>query len=90
MRYIAVAVLALAGCATDTGIIQTGPDTYMVGGKAIAVGGSGHDAAAEAYKQAQAFCAEQKKTLETVSVVSRDGGFARFPNAKVEFRCVAK
>lgn len=87
MRYLSV--LLLAGCAS-TGVVSTGTDTYMIGGKAKGLGASGHDASADLYREANAYCGKQGRKFEQISVQSRDGGFARFPNAKLEFRCVPK
>lgn len=88
MRYLFV--LLLAGCASSTGVVPIGQDTYMVGGKAKGLGASGYDASADLYREANTYCGQMGKRFEQVNVQSRDGGFARFPNAKLEFRCVAK
>lgn len=88
MRYLVV--LLLTGCASSTGVVPTGKDTFMVGGKAMALGASRHDATADAYREANAFCASHGKIVEVVKVDSLERSFARFPNANLEFRCVAK
>lgn len=86
MRYLPV--LLLAACASSTGVVATGGDTYMVGTKATAVGASSHDATAQALREANEFCARRGEKVDRINVESLERGFARFPNAKIEFRCV--
>lgn len=89
MKRICLVVL-LTGCASSTGVVPIGPDTYMVGGKALGLGASGHDATADLYREAGAYCASQSKQLMPVNVQSADGGVGRFPSAKLEFRCLER
>lgn len=88
MRYLLV--LTLAGCAASSGVVPIGNDTYMVGNKAVGLGASDHDATADAYREANMFCAAMGRKIETVGTQSNIRGFARFPSAKVEFKCVPK
>jgi len=86
---ILVAILALSGCASSTGVVPTGPDSYMVtreGGSAF-VGTNGLKA--DAYREASDYCAKNGKTIEVVSTQEQSGGFMRYPHAEVNFMCLS-
>lgn len=86
MKYLFV--LLLAGCASNTGVVPVGDGVYMLSGSAPAA--SGGEVTASLYREANAYCAEQKKTLSTVGTKSRDAGLGRLGNAEIQFRCVEK
>ncbi len=44
-------------------------------------------AKAQVYREANAFCARQGKTVETVNLELTDSGFARPGSVTLEFRC---
>jgi hypothetical protein len=80
--------LVLVGC-SSTGVVSTGPDTYMVAKSGGGPGASGAEISADLYREANAFCAEQKKQFMRISVSEQDNKpFVRLANAKLEFRCV--
>ena len=83
MRYIFV--LLLVGCAVSSGVVSIGPDTYMLAKSAP--GESGGEITADLYREANTYCAEQKKQVVTISSKSRDSGFARKGTAEIQFRC---
>lgn len=87
MKYLFV-LLLVSGCASNTGVVPIGDGAYMISGSAPAT--SGGEVTASLYRDANAYCAEQKKTLSTVGTKSRDAGFGRLGNAEIQFRCVAK
>jgi hypothetical protein len=55
----ATAVAALTGCASSTGILPAGPDTYTISEKVAPIRGGGDAAEREALTQANAYCAQQ-------------------------------
>ena len=81
--------LLLAGCAS-TGIVPIGQDTYMLTKKSPACGfASAEGTKADLYLEANAFCAERKKQIQTVEAIARDGvPFVRCASAELHFRCV--
>lgn len=89
MKNVFVVVgLFLAGC-SSTGVVSTGPDTYMVAKSGGGPGASGAEMSADLYREANAFCAAQKKQFVRISVTEQDNKpFVRLANAKLEFRCV--
>lgn len=87
MRYLIV--LLLAGCATNTGVVSMGPDTYMIAGSSATGLAAGGEVMADLYRQANAFCGSQQKQLLPINTQARDGNFGRsYANAKIEFRCL--
>jgi len=81
-----VIAAALAGCASSSGVLQTG-DTYHVTTSAWASLGGAGTARGSAYKQAEATCAKQGKRVELVDQKAD----AQLTGASVDlaFRCVS-
>lgn len=93
MKWIplVVALAVAAGCATDSGIVQTGPNTYFVSEQA-ATGFSGLGGLhAEVLKQAYAQCSKSSKSVEVVSSQESKPPyiFGNYPRVEVTFRCVS-
>lgn len=81
--------LALAACATSSGVVQTGPGTYTVAGKHLAPGASGNMLVADLYREAGEFCAKQGATAQGLGTDAKDHQpFGQLANARLEFRCV--
>ena len=80
----------LASCAVNTGIIPIGKDTYMVSRQA-ATGFSGSgNLKAEAFQEASAYCAGEKKVLQVVNTHEAAPPFilGNYPKAEVQFMCL--
>jgi hypothetical protein len=93
MKYslAAIAVAILAGCASNSGIIPIGTDTYMVTRQAsTGFSGSG-TLKAEAFQEANAHCNSQGKTLQVVSTNEAQPPFVfgNYPKAEVQFMCLS-
>lgn len=87
--YLALVVL-LAGCASNSGIIPIGKDTYMVSRQA-ATGFSGSGTLkAEAFQEANGYCLAQGKNLQVVNTneATPPFVFGNFPKAEVQFMCL--
>jgi hypothetical protein len=89
MKKLAILVLALSGCATHSGVIQDGKDSYLV----IVSQGMGFSSAgdlkASAYKEAHLFCRRNGKRLETISEkIVQQGLLYDSAEADVKFRCI--
>ena len=88
MKRISMILALLAGCAS-TGVVSTGPDTYMIAGSGADFRGTA-GISADLYTEANAFCAGRKKQLATITLTERNAiPFVRASSAKLEFRCVA-
>lgn len=80
----------LAGCATDTGFVRIGQDTYMKSTMGTFTDFSGGAVKARLYKQASEFCNEQGRDISPLESTSKDSGMATYASAEIQFRCVAK
>lgn len=84
------AAVALVGCASS-GVIPTGQNSYMVTAKSA--GGlftNGNAVLANLYREANTFCEQRGQVVETIDTNAQNAiPFARMPNAKLDFRCIA-
>ena len=82
-------VFTTAGCAANSGVVPTGPDTYMVSRQA-ATGFSGMGTLkADALREAGAYCSRQHKSMHMVNATEATPPFVlgNFPKAEIEFKC---
>lgn len=89
-RLIHAPVFMLTACASNTGIVLIGQDTYMVSRQA-ATGFSGSGSLkAEAFQEANAYCMAQGKSLQVVNAVDAQPPFVlcNYPKAEVQFTCL--
>jgi hypothetical protein len=82
--------LGVAGCAANSGVAPTGPDSFMVSRQA-ATGFSGSgNLKAEAFSEAEQYCTQRSKVLFVTN--SKEVGppyvMGNFPKAEVEFMCL--
>jgi hypothetical protein len=86
---VACLLLLLAGCATTVRPVMTSSaGTHTLTGKNTGIGATGDDVLAELHKKAAAYCGQQRVEVARSDTVS--AGLARFPEARLEFRCVPK
>lgn len=83
----AISTAALAGCATNTGIVQIADDTYMYG-KQDMMGYSGSVVKAELYKEANAFCTGKGKKFTPLNSTAEDyKPYQTSAGAEIQFTC---
>lgn len=83
----AIATSTLAGCATNTGIVQIADDTYMYA-KQDWMAHSGGVVKAELYKEGNAFCAGMGKKFTPVNSTSQDALlYQASAGAEIQFTC---
>ena len=87
-RLIVVVALLLAGCAGVTGVVSTGPDTYMVASHGVMGWSSGGAQKAKAFQKADAFCKSLGKQLQPIDTSETPGGFGMIAAGEVHFRCL--
>lgn len=85
---IGLTALALAGCASSSGVHEVSPGIYSISSTAITSFGGAATAKGDALKKAQATCAAQGKQMELVNQES-SATFAS-GSADVTFRCVPR
>lgn len=83
----AIATSSLAGCATNTGIVQIADDTYMYAKKDM-MGYSGSVVKAELYKEANVFCADKGKKFTPLNSTADDyKPYQTSAGAEIQFTC---
>ena len=88
-KYI-IPFLFLTGCASNSGIVPMGNDTYMVSRQA-ATGFSGMGTLkADAMREAYAQCQKTRKHIEVIEAVDAKPPyiFGNFPKTEVRFKCI--
>ena len=89
MKKLMLFALLLTGCATNSGIIPEGKDSYIV---IISAGHrftSSGDLKIEAYKEANAYCKKLDKQIETILEKTIQAGvLANSSEAELKFKCI--
>lgn len=92
MKKIALTLCAvsLAGCMTTgtDGVVEIGPNTYMVGGVGGAFDHSGSAVKAKFFKQASQYCADKGMTMVPLNSTGQDAAAFTWASAEVQFRCI--
>jgi hypothetical protein len=86
-----VALLVLAGCATKSGVVSDGPDTYLVTRQGATNFANLDNLKAEALQEATEYCLSQNKNIRVVKTSESPhhiGG--NYPRAAVQFMCLEK
>ena len=85
-----ISLLVLAGCASNSGVVPIGRDTYMVSRQvATMLSGSG-TVKADAYREANQYCTNQNRSLQVVNVSESKPpyGDSNLPKAEIQFMCL--
>ena len=80
-------VVATAGCASTTGIIPAGKDTFVISREDNGPASSLGSIKAAVYKESSAYCAGQGKAMEIVREVDVPRSFGQFPQTTLHFTC---
>ena len=87
MKLPLIATLLLVGCASSTGVIPIGKETYSISrtdnGPAASLG----EMKASAYKEAAAFCGTKGKQLQVLLSNDVPRSFGQFPQTEIQFTC---
>ncbi|VTU37109.1 hypothetical protein [Variovorax sp. PBL-E5] len=89
-KLLLIALLPLAGCATNSGVVPIGGDTFFIT-KQAASGFSGvGNLKPEALREAYTYCATTKQKMETISMTEAQPPyiFGNFPRVELQFKCV--
>jgi hypothetical protein len=84
------AAFAVTGCASNSGVVAMGPDTYFIS-KQAATGLSGMGTLkAEAIGEAGQFCTTRGKTAQVMTQKDAEPPFilGNYPKTEITFRCV--
>ncbi len=90
--FVVLVALTLSGCASNSGVVQMGSDTYFIS-KQAATGFTGlgslrGDAMREAYAQ----CSKAGKSVKVTDTVDSKPPYllGNFPRVDITFRCVSE
>tara|TARA_R110001592_G_scaffold363231_2_gene681935 strand:+ start:1587 stop:1865 length:279 start_codon:yes stop_codon:yes gene_type:complete len=89
LKYL-LPIVFLVGCASNSGIVPMGNDTYMVSRQA-ASGFSGMGTLkADAMREAYAQCQQTGKRVEVIETIDAKPPyiFGNFPKTEIRFKCV--
>jgi hypothetical protein len=86
-RCLAIAIV-LTGCASTTGVVPTGKDTYMIAREDNGPAASLGAIKAATFKEAGAFCAGKGKNMQTIKESDTPRSFGQFPQTTLQFTCV--
>lgn len=89
-RYLVVSLSALlvAGCASTSGVVQIGPETYSITGHDNGPAASLTTLKADIYRAAGAFCGSKGKTMKVTGGSDTPRSLGQFPQTEVQFTCV--
>ena len=86
-----VTMLFLAsGCATTgtDGIVQIGPDLYMVGGLGKFTDFSSSGVKARLYQEAAKYCTDKGRVMLPANSTGHDSGYGTYASAEIQFWCL--
>ena len=90
LTSVVAIVVCICGCATTgtNGVVQIGPDTYMIGGLGRFTDFSGSGVKARLYQQAAEFCRSKGGVMVPLNSTGRDSEYGQYASAEIQFRCV--
>ena len=87
--FLLLLMLLLGGCTYGTdGIVQIGPDLYMVGGLGKFTDFSSSGVKARLYRDASKYCEDKGRVMMPVNSTGRDSGPGTYASAEIQFRCL--
>ena len=81
-------ILLLAAC-VSSGVVKTGPGTYMIANSEWGVTSGGYQKA-KVISEADKYCASLGKEIVITGSKQQGVAFAKVPSAEVEFKCIPK
>jgi hypothetical protein len=85
---LAATIFSILGCA-HSGVVKTGPDTYMVANSEWGLTSGGYQKA-KAIDQAGKYCEGLGREILVISSKQNDVAFGKTPAAEVDFKCLPK
>ena len=89
VRMVLVAtIFGLAAC-SSSGVVPMDAGTYLITKRSAQAGfGPPERAKADVYREANDFCEETQKGVETVELQMTNSGFGRPGSVSLQFRCI--
>jgi hypothetical protein len=80
-------LLVLGGCASTTGVVPIGKDTYMIAREDNGPAASLGAIKAATFKEAVGYCASQGKAFKITKESDTPRSFGQFPQTNLQFTC---
>jgi hypothetical protein len=84
---VLIAAAILTGCATQSGVVPAGDNTFTVFHQGAGAWVSSAELRANALKEAGQFCDSKQKPLKVIHTKEVAAGIAQFPQAEIQFTC---
>ena len=83
-------VVCICGCATTgtEGVVQIGPDTYMIGGLGKFTDFSGSAVKGRLYQKAAEFCRSKGGVMVPLNSTAEDSKPGQYASAEIQFMCL--
>lgn len=81
-------LIAVTGCASTTGVVPMGKDTYMIAREDNGLAASLGAIKAATFKEAADFCSTKGKSMQVTKESDTPRSFGQFPQTSVQFTCV--
>ncbi|WP_435893343.1 hypothetical protein [Oceaniferula spumae] len=92
MKKLLLSILGcgvLASCASSSGVVPMGQDTYMVARSLKSIRGDSGRVKAEAIREANEFCLKQGKVMKIIDTNQKDmQPFRSDAQAEIQFMCL--
>lgn len=85
---ILIAAIALAGCASTSGVVPIGKDTFMIAREDNSPTASLGAIKAATFKEAAAHCAAHGKTMNLIKESDTPRSLGQFPQTNIQFSCI--
>jgi hypothetical protein len=88
--YLVPVLILLSACASSSGVVKVGEDTYTVSGSGKSPSGyAGSEVMKAVFKEANDYCAEMSKKVNVVTTHMNDQSFGIPAAAEIQFKCLA-
>jgi len=87
-RFFLIISIMLSGCASTTGIIPTGKNTFMISREDNSPAASLGAIKAATFKEAGVHCSAQGKNVKAISESDTPRSLGQFPQTTLQFTCV--
>ena len=92
LGMVVVVLAFLSGCATTgtDGVVEIGPNTYMLGRMGGSFDSSGSAVKARLYAEGKEFCSAKNMVMIPYNSGGQDASLYQYASAEIQFKCVNK
>lgn len=90
-RLLAViSLLAVMSCSTNSGVVGTGPDSYMISKQRMGWLSANGEMATDSMKEAAVYCKEQGKVMLVTATAEKPRTAVTWPSSEIQFVCLSE